>query len=646
MPPEDSNQTDPFPPSHRPRYRERQRAFVAAISLMATVPVWLARYPPLVDLPQHMAQIALLRNLHDPGFGFAQLFEVHWFTPYLIGYMAVYVLAPLLGLMTAGKVVLSAALAGLPVGTALLLEETGGDAFWAVLTIPCMYGFSYEWGFLNFLVAVPIGLAFLVVIMRNLRVPQPRGQILAAILAALLFFSHALMFALSALAAGAYVLLESRNVRRTARAMLPVACLLPIAVFWYLRIQRDARTHISALWDLDWFHPEGAVSLGGRLNGFLPRLLGVEASAICLLMGAFLFLLPLLAGARPAKRVAVWTPLFIVVCVLLLCPTSAMGTDFLYQRFTVLALPFYLSALSAPRAIPPLARTVAVVFVMFWVVLLGIRTLRCNADAQGFATILDAMEPNQRALSVIFNPWPATQPAGQPPSASGGATAFFAPVTDLVRAPIFLHYPAWYSATRMGVVDVSFAMVYSELVVYRSDRMPAVNLGFELEPETFSWSRVNGGLYRYFILRALVDPGRSLFRDAPCRVALVARSGEWWLYEKDPQCTVSSSPAEWLPAAVGVRILVDRDRQRGGVTGIAASGHQGQVVASCRSAGIGVCRTSRTAAATHQSPEHGDDHERDQRRCLSQLIFPVRSRGHEEGGKCDPRGYASPRLRP
>jgi hypothetical protein len=479
-----------------------------------------------------MAQVALLRNLHDPGFRFAQLFEVNWFTPYLIGYMAVYVLVPLLGLVTAGKVVLSAALAGLPVGTALLLEETGGDAFWAVLTIPCMYGFSYEWGFLNFLVAVPIGLAFLVVIMRNLRAPLPRGQILAAILAALLFFSHALMFALSALAAGAYALLESRDLRRTTRVMFPVACLLPVAVLWYVRIQRDVRTHISLLWDLDWFHPEGAVSLGGRVNGFLPRMLGVEASAICLLMGTFLFMLPLLAGARPAKRAAAWTPLFIVACVLLLCPTGAMGTEFLYQRFTVLALPFFLCVLTAPRATPPLGRVVVVLFVVFWVILLGIRTLRCNADAQGFAKILDAMEPNQRALSLIFNPWPTEQP----PSASGGLIAFFAPVTDLVRAPVFVHYPQWYSAMRMGVVDVSFALVYSELVVYRSDRMPAVELGFELEPETFSWSRVDGGLYRYFIFRAPVDPGASLFRDAPCRVALVARSNEWWLYEKDPQC--------------------------------------------------------------------------------------------------------------
>jgi hypothetical protein len=88
----------------------------------------------------------------------------------------------------------------------------------------------------------------------------------------------------------------------------------------------------------------------------------------------------------------------------------------------------------------------------------------------------------------------------------------------------------------MGVVDVSFALVYSELVVYRSDRMPAVETGFELEPETFSWSRMDGGLYRYFIFRASADPGASLFRDAPCRVALVASSDEWWLYEKDPQC--------------------------------------------------------------------------------------------------------------
>src|SRR5208282_118074 len=69
--------------------RSRREMIILVIaSVLATIPVWIASYPPMSDLPQHAAQVALLRNLHDPNFHFAGLFELNWFTPYLFGYMA------------------------------------------------------------------------------------------------------------------------------------------------------------------------------------------------------------------------------------------------------------------------------------------------------------------------------------------------------------------------------------------------------------------------------------------------------------------------------------------------------------------------------------------------------------------------------
>src|SRR5271165_5332872 len=128
---------------------DRRLLLVAIAGILATIPVWVAIYPPMVDLPQHAAQIALLRNLRDPAFGFADLFWVTWFTPYLLGYLAIYALTPLLGIVSAAKLVISLALIGIPVSTALLMRETGADLYWALLTIPPIYGFSYTWGFVN-----------------------------------------------------------------------------------------------------------------------------------------------------------------------------------------------------------------------------------------------------------------------------------------------------------------------------------------------------------------------------------------------------------------------------------------------------------------------------------------------------------------
>jgi len=84
---------------------DRTLVLVIIASLLATIPIWLTSFPPMVDLPEHAAQVGLLRSLHNPSFGFSELFWVNWFTPYLFGYILVYALTPLFGIVAASKLV-------------------------------------------------------------------------------------------------------------------------------------------------------------------------------------------------------------------------------------------------------------------------------------------------------------------------------------------------------------------------------------------------------------------------------------------------------------------------------------------------------------------------------------------------------------
>jgi hypothetical protein len=133
--------------------------------------------------------------------------------------------------------------------------------------------------------------------------------------------------------------------------------------------------------------------------------------------------------------------------------------------------------------------------------------------------VLTHMEPNQRALSLVFE-WQL----------------------DSMPVPVFRHYPAWYSAIKKGVVDMSFAMCYPQIVVYKPSKMPALPIDFELHPQTFTWASTDAGIYRYFVVRAPVDIGPRLFFDAPCRIRLAAQKGSWWLYERDSRCTALGAP--------------------------------------------------------------------------------------------------------
>src|SRR5690348_6995364 len=138
--------------------RSQNVLLVAIVSALATIPVWLPAFPPMTDLPQHAAQVAMLREMSQPAFPYRHLFEINWFTPYLVGYLLVYAFTGILGIVVACKLVVSLAIAGIPIATAVLILETGGDSRWALLSVPAMYGFDFQWGFLNFLVAVPLGL--------------------------------------------------------------------------------------------------------------------------------------------------------------------------------------------------------------------------------------------------------------------------------------------------------------------------------------------------------------------------------------------------------------------------------------------------------------------------------------------------------
>ncbi|MGA3128947.1 MAG: hypothetical protein ABSD13_19810 [Candidatus Korobacteraceae bacterium] len=95
-----------------------------------------------------------------------------------------------------------------------------------------------------------------------------------------------------------------------------------------------------------------------------------------------------------------------------------------------------------------------------WISMTISATLRYDAEARGFKQILSDMEPNQRALSLMF----IQTSQGFP-------------------APVFLHFPAWYSATKQGVVDVNFAVFAVELVRYRPGEVPTDPMVSEIRPQ-------------------------------------------------------------------------------------------------------------------------------------------------------------------
>ncbi|HEX2678344.1 MAG TPA: hypothetical protein VHM19_16945, partial [Polyangiales bacterium] len=53
-----------------------QRLSFFAVVAVTALPLWLVRYAPIEDLPQHLAAIRVLHSYDDPQFAFTRYFEL------------------------------------------------------------------------------------------------------------------------------------------------------------------------------------------------------------------------------------------------------------------------------------------------------------------------------------------------------------------------------------------------------------------------------------------------------------------------------------------------------------------------------------------------------------------------------------------
>jgi hypothetical protein len=497
--------------------------------LLCGLPIWLPQFPAMVDLPQHAAQVALLLNLGNPGFPFSDLFQFNLFTPYLLGYGLIAAFTPMLGIVAACKLIIWLALAAFALASRFLLREAGADPYWAWLAFPVLYGFTYQWGLLIYLIAAPIGLVFLALVWRMKAQPDLRSSLAITLMLFALFFCHVLILGFFSLIALAYWMFSVQRLRDFIKCAWPVAAVVPLVAIWFVHALNHQSAHFPTGWDLSWFHTDDDYYFRiaawadqnnpgwGRINGFIPRLLGTRPQLALTLLGIFMLALPFLAGGRISTSRVRFIPVIVVSSILLLFPTFLFGTMYTFQRFAYLFVPLYLIMVDTPASADRVQRSLrllAPLIAFGWIGYMSVHAVQLNKDMEGFDDVVAKMEPGRRALSLVFQ---------RDDSHS--------------IAPVFLHFPSWYAALKSGITDPSFANSLQLPVIFKPEHVPkAKPYGFEWNPQWFDWQRFDGGLYDYFVVRAPVDTAGYLFKNSPCAVALAARSGQWWLYQKDPQC--------------------------------------------------------------------------------------------------------------
>ena len=497
---------------------------------------WIAPRPPLIDLPQHAGQVALLRDLVAGVSPWSDLFRLNFWTPYLIGYGLALPLSFIMPVGAALQVVLSAAYAAFVLLGTRLRAHFGADPRLDWLFLPVFFGFAYSWGFYTFLVSTPVVILFVLAMDRYAQRRTVQGGVAAMLVGLALLLSHGLAFVFGIIVSGCLYTVRVHAgggawVKRWLRGAWPlvvpgIACVLLYLVS--IRIQSEYWTHgkLQVFWDISVM----------RLPRLLANAIGDYYTPKLVLGVAVLAMLaaPWLLGLRIDRRhPATWIPLAIVLFIQFLVPSTMISTAYVYQRFAVFFLPAYALAFlmrpasaAAPRtrALPKLGTMALVGGVWLALGCHSLEMWRFAKEARDFETVLAAMEPKQRILALTFDDRSEQANLDLP----------------------YRHYATWYQADKQGLVDFNFAWFPPQMVRFQPDRLPAVREG--IRGHNFSARKYPLDPYRYIVVRHTAPLPATLFDGADCAPRAVAKEGSWTLFERAGCQPVQHDGARARPA--------------------------------------------------------------------------------------------------
>jgi hypothetical protein len=452
----------------------------------ATVPLLVTGTLPSADLPEHMAQVAIWKHLHDPCHRYEEIFELNPATPYLLGYVIMRVLATVMTVSVAAKVTVWLSIVLLPLSLRALLRRGGGDPWLSLLGFLLAYGYVFYWGFLNFALAIPIGIFYLALVHEE----RPRLPALTA-MTLLLILAHALMFVFCAMVTVGVAML-----RRSPRLLVPLVA--PVVLFgaFVLRLrQAEQAAHGGITWGRGVHH---------RLMDMSSLLFANAWEPLGLVLVFGILLAVLVTRPRVTRDRARWVLIAVATAVYFLAPQGAFGSAFLYTRFTCFLAVGALLLCEAPRQAVTVSRALMVGLVVLWMAVLTIRFQRFDVEVREFDSLVEKLPPDRRI--VLFN---------------------IEPFSENVPGPVYWHFGGLYQVRRGGLTAWSFANYYPQIVRYRKGAEPVVKS--QSTPVTgIDWP----GILQYdYILFRGADSRRWLFRNAPVAVRLTARTGPWWLFE-------------------------------------------------------------------------------------------------------------------
>lgn len=424
--------------SHRPisaNYILSAAALLIVI-IGSILPFWTTTLIPATDLPQHLAQMHLLEHaLSDAA---PNHVVTPWYYANTLVCWLLYAFWSITDPLTAGRLIMSLLGASWAIASLALCRAYNRPFESWCLVSPLVFNFLFSWGLLNFLVGWPVFCMFLIAAGQ----PKPfKAQpFVVCLLAALLYFSHALWFAIGF----GWLIAYQLSLPKPARKYSNVVATLPVwalAGFWYpeLAANRAASgVETSSTWAN---HPLERI----ELSTFTDAAMGGSAISIEHLVVTTILCCIASSLIRTPREIETLAnrPILVAGLSLLLAywvlPNVYMNTIFFSERWLPLGLVLCALALPPPKVPRPV------------VILTGIALFAWTSFAtqeqwrswesqrlEGFFDSMDKIGAEDRVLGIVFYD-------GEHGAKGRPELQFFAYAQALRGAGIFFEFTEHYS---------------------------------------------------------------------------------------------------------------------------------------------------------------------------------------------------------
>jgi hypothetical protein len=473
--------------------------WLAAALALAAVPVVGVRYPPVLDLPQQLAQIDLLgRALAEPE----GPYRIQWWEPDKIGYPLL-ALARLAGDTWAPRVAVLLTQMAWIAAVFALAARRGRAPEQAALATLFLWSGTFYGGFVHFVLGVA-ALVFWVPELARARPERGFGRTAAATLLGglLLWLAHALWLAAAAVLVPLALAARRAPLREWLARALGFAPLLVVALGWYQRLTAQGWYTVlfyGTPWAARVTSPDylRTVLLGGLASPVEGWLLAAVA-------------LWLAAGLTSSRGAGVDRALALIgaalLAVALLAPESVGAAALFGRRWGWVAAVCLVLAVPPPRVRPALRA----LFVLALVGALSAATLAAWRDfgrnwTGGFERLLAPIQRDDRVLGLDF-----------------------VRVVPRLRIDPMFHMEAYALTERGAEIAYSFAETPSSLVVF--DALP-VTREWTKNLHLYPGDLVDGDLRHFDWLLVVARP--EMHAALRARFALLDErdtAGPWRLY--------------------------------------------------------------------------------------------------------------------